>query len=226
MNEKLLIPIIFLNQDINLEKIYSDMRKDVNFRFYSIVLNNYLKDLDYNKLDLNDFNIIADGGANFSSLFKIDYVCGDLDSIDKLVLDKLIEKGIKVEKINDENTTDLEKCLITLENLILNEKNKTINLISVIGTSGGRFDQTYSNISNILKFSKKFQTELNFLSRIVSITNNCFSLFIPNVCVESSKSDPISFLLHDEIIQKCNNKNNKNIESCKKLVVKFSKFVF
>jgi thiamine pyrophosphokinase len=106
----------------------------------------------YKKFDKKyNFDLIcADGGANtafeFGLLPKV--IIGDLDSINIRVLKHYQQKGVKIHKLSRQNDTDFEKALKLAVKL-------KITRVIIFGFSGKRFDQTLSNISNAMKYSKQ-----------------------------------------------------------------------
>ncbi len=95
--------------------------------------------------------IAADGGAN--SLYKYnivpDFVIGDLDSINKNVLNKFA-KFSKVIQYKRQNDTDVEKCLKFAI------KRKFTDVV-LLGATGDRLDHTLCNLGIILKFFEKIR---------------------------------------------------------------------
>jgi thiamine pyrophosphokinase len=92
--------------------------------------------------------ICADGGANTAVRFGYtpDLIIGDLDSIEKETL--AVFSNVDVKKLNDQNSTDLEKALIAA----IRKKYKEID---VLGATGGRLDHAIGNLSALAKFSSK-----------------------------------------------------------------------
>ena len=65
-------------------------------------------------LILTDDLVAADGGANFLPKHLVPkYILGDLDSIASP--EKWVEKGSKLIKINDQDSTDFDKCLSAIK---------------------------------------------------------------------------------------------------------------
>ena len=74
----------------------------------------FSKNLLSRSLVLAEDIVAADGGANFlpaSSIPK--YILGDLDSV--VSPEKWIEKGSKLIKISDQDSTDFDKCISIIE---------------------------------------------------------------------------------------------------------------
>jgi thiamine pyrophosphokinase len=99
-------------------------------------------------LSPTDLFICADGGANTAVRFGIipNLITGDFDSVQKETL--RIFKKVKLQKLKDQNSTDLEKALTAA---IRNKCNE----ITVLGATGGRLDHAIGNLSALAKFSRK-----------------------------------------------------------------------
>lgn len=93
-------------------------------------------------LDSADSIIAADGGANHCAYLDIipDYVIGDLDSIEPLLLQNLKKAGVTIEKYpRRKNATDLEIAMdLALEG--------GARYISLAGVLGKRWDMSFANI--------------------------------------------------------------------------------
>lgn len=98
--------------------------------------------------------IAADGGANKLLKYNLtpDIIIGDLDSVDKLTLDKFKDLS-KIIKIQRQNDTDIEK---SLKYAIKSGFNEAI----LLGVTGDRLDHTICNIGIVLKFSEKIEIKL------------------------------------------------------------------
>ena len=74
----------------------------------------FSKTLLSRSLILTDDLVAADGGANFLPKHLVPkYILGDLDSIASP--EKWVEKGSKLIKINDQDSTDFDKCLSAIK---------------------------------------------------------------------------------------------------------------
>eukprot|EP00116_Pleurobrachia_bachei_P008570 sb/3468832/ len=134
-----------------------------------IILNSSLSELDDKLRTLwktARFHICADGGAN--RLYQVsstqgplipEYVAGDLDSVYKDVLLFYEKQGSKIAKFSDQNTTDFEKCLklITKHEKVTN---KQFDVVYVLGSHGGRLDQSLSILNTLYKHTKSSETPL------------------------------------------------------------------
>lgn len=109
-----------------------------------VVSNGEINDLNQLK-DISksvDFIISVDGGTNYilKANIKPDLVVGDLDSIEKDVLNKIKEENIQVLKFpSHKDYTDTELAL----KYLVDRKFEEIILMGVIGT---RIDHTLANI--------------------------------------------------------------------------------
>ena len=74
----------------------------------------FSKDLLSRSLVLAEDIVAADGGANFLPACSVPkYILGDLDSI--VSPEKWIEKGSKLIKMSDQDSTDFDKCISVIE---------------------------------------------------------------------------------------------------------------
>ena len=94
-------------------------------------------------LNLANFIIGVDGGANKLKKFLPKYIVGDLDSLKNQ--NKWKAKGVKLVKIEEQNSTDFEKCLY-----LFNSK-----LYICLGFNGGRLDHFFSVCSSLIKYHEK-----------------------------------------------------------------------
>ena len=97
----------------------------------------------------------ADGGANFA--FKYgkmpEVIIGDLDSIEKKVLEYYKNKNILIKKFpKDKDFTDFE--LILKEINKISENKNSVEKIFVVGGLGKRIDMTLSNLFIMEKYKK------------------------------------------------------------------------
>jgi len=114
-------------------------------------------------LAVADWFICADGGANTAARFKYtpNLIIGDLDSIKKETL--AVFSNVDVKKLNDQNSTDLEKALIQ-------SIRKKCKEIVVLGATDGRLDHAIGNLSALAKFSSKAHiTFIDDLGKYISI---------------------------------------------------------
>jgi thiamine pyrophosphokinase len=111
-----------------------------------------------------DFIICADGGANHASKLDItpDLIIGDMDSISAKT--QIRFKKIKTIKIDDQNSTDLEKALthaLTLKP----------EFVYITAAFGDRIDHSLTNLSILRKYNNKLNIEIitnNNILRLIS----------------------------------------------------------
>lgn len=111
----------------------------------------------YHKLYKNEKNFIiaADGGANLllQNSIQPDIIIGDLDSIEKKVLNIFRKLGTEILKIKEQETTDFEKAL----NYCLTNN---IKRVIVFGAVSERPDHTLNNYSILKRYYKKIDVIL------------------------------------------------------------------
>ncbi|KAK3835995.1 MAG: thiamine pyrophosphokinase [Linnemannia elongata] len=177
----------------------SDVMAGHHGKFALIILNQPIRihRTLFNNLWQNaTYRFCADGGANRlydlletdeeRSKFLPDYVRGDLDSLRDSVKNYYQSKGVPVERIDEQNSTDFMKCVelvrardpsppsltttagptapaITSEALgqkTLEERHaKNLGIIALGGT-GGRFDQSMSSIHHLYILNQERQATL------------------------------------------------------------------
>lgn len=98
----------------------------------------------------NDYLIAADGAANYLKKIQItpDIILGDLDSIDKNVLNYFLGRDIPVVKYTEQETTDFEKSL----NFVTQSGMKDV---IIFGFTSLRPDHSLNNFSVMKRFYKK-----------------------------------------------------------------------
>ncbi len=95
-----------------------------------------------------DVVFCGDGGANYAYIYgiKVDYVIGDLDSINPIVYDYYKIKGSKVEKHNPEKDyTDFELILHRIKEY-QEERGIIFEDVYILGGLGKRLDMTLNNL--------------------------------------------------------------------------------
>ncbi len=99
--------------------------------------------------------ICADGGANSAMKIGItpDFIIGDLDSVNKNVLNYYKDKSVII-KYKRQNDTDVEKCL----KYAIKKKYQEVILL---GVTGDRLDHTICNLGIVIKFYKKIKILIN-----------------------------------------------------------------
>ncbi|KAI8054027.1 thiamine pyrophosphokinase [Syncephalis plumigaleata] len=135
-------------------------------RYAVVILNQPLHTRHFNVLWRRaTIRFCADGGANrlyeaissdisddsTSNVEHPDYICGDMDSAKSSVLEWFSHQGSKIEKIDDQDTTDFQKCIATLAkweeqfNREHHTNHQPMPIIAIGGLSG-RFDQSMHSI--------------------------------------------------------------------------------
>ena len=96
-------------------------------------------------IDLSD-NIIACDGAIEKCLdrsIKVDYVIGDMDSLERKTIEELQLLDLEVIKIDDQNNNDLSKSIIFASDL-------KASRIDIIGVEGGSNQHQFASYWSIL----------------------------------------------------------------------------
>ena len=170
--------------------------------------------------------IIACDGAVEQCLdfsIKVDYVIGDMDSLESITMEKLSEMDIEVHKIDDQNNNDLQKA-INFSNLIGAEQ------IDIIGVEGGSNQHQFASYWCL--FETEVESYIHLSDSVVSVVKNAevslsiekgkeFSIFAIGNCdgvnvsggkwqLSNEKLSPNSRGLHnlanlDTITISCNN---------------------
>ncbi|KZV33773.1 hypothetical protein F511_09444 [Dorcoceras hygrometricum] len=135
----------------------------------------------------SQFRVCADGGANrvydelpllfpeaepldIRKRYKPDLIKGDMDSIRAEVLEFYKNEGTEiVDASDDQDTTDLHKCVAYIRDLP--DLSKENLCILVAGALGGRFDHEVGNINVLCRFSN---------TRIVLLSDDCLIQLLPH----------------------------------------------
>lgn len=154
-----------------------------------IVLNGEIKDYKRTKeIILNenyDFIIGADGGCNHLYKMNIDpnYIIGDLDSIDKKIIDYYKSKKILFKKYpTHKDETDSQICVLLAKEL------KASN-IDFIGSLGGRIDHTLANIGLIYHAKN-----MNINSRILSSEEEVLIVKNEEINLKGKRGNTVSII--------------------------------
>lgn len=137
--------------------------------------------------EIASVRICADGGANRlyhatknndpnSSGYIPDLICGDLDSLEPKIRKYYEQKGVRIQRIADQNFNDLDKALTAIPELIseLKEIGSSSQLqINVFGAFGGRFDQEMASIQALYRWKDEFDF------RIALYTDDTFAILLP-----------------------------------------------
>eukprot|EP00924_Labyrinthula_sp_SR-Ha-C_P013071 snap_masked-scaffold_12-processed-gene-8.31-mRNA-1 protein AED:0.08 eAED:1.00 QI:0/-1/0/1/-1/1/1/0/249 len=93
--------------------------------------------------------VCADGGAqvlyNSKENLIPDAICGDFDSLDSKILEDYQKKGVKIVQDEDQDSTDLQKCL----NYLTRTRDRGLNVV-IFGAFGGRLDHQMAHINTAL----------------------------------------------------------------------------
>lgn len=154
-----------------------------------IILNGEIKNYDYiNTIVSNvsyDYIICSDGGANHAYNMNIvpDYIIGDLDSINKSIIDYYKNKNVNFEKFPiKKDETDTELCIQLSQKLKAKE-------IDLIGALGGRIDHTIANI-NLLYYIRK----RGIKPKIISEKEEIYIAIDEEVIIDGEIGNTISIL--------------------------------
>ncbi|WP_455542334.1 thiamine diphosphokinase [Intestinibacter sp.] len=149
------------------------------------VVNDYDKTKDIIKRENYNYIIGADGGCNHLYRMEIvpDYVIGDLDSIDKDLIEYYESKNVIFKKFpTHKDQTDSEICVHLAKTLNATE-------IDFIGALGGRIDHALSNIGFMYSVY-----EMGIKPRILTSEEEVFIVHNDTKKVKGNKGDTISIL--------------------------------
>jgi len=154
-----------------------------------ILLNGEIKDYSiiskYIKNEKYDYIICADGGANHLYNMGIipNYIIGDLDSIDKDVINYYKKQNVLFEKFpSKKNETDSELCIFLANKL-------NAYKVDLFATLGGRIDHTLANI-NLLYYIR----EQKIVPRIISEKEDIYIAINESIQIKGKKEDIISII--------------------------------
>ena len=145
-------------------------------------------------IDEKDIVFCADGGANYTYKYNIypNYIIGDLDSIDTVVLDFYKKEMVKIIKFDPEkNYTDFELILHEIERY-QRENSIIFDNIYVFGGLGKRLDMTLNNINLLEEYQN-----LTFFS-----SNEEIFYKESSFCLKNKKGREISIISLDNLIEK------------------------
>lgn len=169
-----------------------------------IILNGEIKNYDKTKeiilREKYDFIIAADGGCNHLHKMNIkpDYVIGDLDSINKKLVD-YYKNGNVIFKTypSRKDETDSEICIYLAREL---EATK----IDFYGSLGGRIDHTLANIGLM-----HYVREMNITPKIISSEEEIIMIRNEEIILSGKKGDTVSII---PIMTDANNITLKKLE--------------
>ncbi|KAL5713029.1 thiamine diphosphokinase [Ranunculus cassubicifolius] len=111
-----------------------------------------------------------DDPAHVRNRYRPDVIKGDMDSIRKEVLNFYLNLGTKVvDESEDQDTTDLHKCVAFIQDSISNDEKSSLCIL-VAGALGGRFDHEMGNVNVLHLFSD---------TRIILISEDCLIHLLP-----------------------------------------------
>lgn len=157
----------------SVNNLLSDNARPSRNPYAMIILNQPItrKDTLYRSWAASRLRFCADGGANRlydaldpedRSLLLPTMIKGDLDSIRPEVEAYYISKGVPVKRDGSEYSTDLQKCIEEVEQL---EESSGIKFnLLLFGGLSGRFDQTISSVSTMLKLLNRRRTPTFIIS--------------------------------------------------------------
>ncbi|KAL7749667.1 cAMP-dependent protein kinase subunit [Sorochytrium milnesiophthora] len=100
-------------------------------------------------------------------------ICGDLDSLRPDVANFYRGLGVRIEKSNCQDTTDLDKSIRFLQSIERMEEE--LNDLLIIGGTGGRFDQSMTNIHSVYRLG----LQEDHLRRVFLLDDQNLLMIIP-----------------------------------------------
>ena len=104
----------------------------------------------------SDLIIACDGalGNCIDHQIVVDYLIGDMDSVDQVMLDYARVNNIEIVKIQDQQNNDLTKAIQFAQNL-------SAQSIDIIGIDGGRPEHQFANYMSLFEHSKNTKMHLD-----------------------------------------------------------------
>ena len=104
----------------------------------------------------SDLIIACDGalGNCIDHQIVVDYLIGDMDSVDQVMLDYARVNNIEIVKIQDQQNNDLTKAIQFARNL-------SAQSIDIIGIDGGRPEHQFANYMSLFEHSKNTKMHLD-----------------------------------------------------------------
>jgi len=180
------------------------------------------------RLKLKDNLLIcADGAANYLLEYQIkpDVILGDLDSIKQNVLKIFKKQGVRILKIEEQETTDFEKALLFAKKNLIDE-------ITVVGAISDRPDHTLNNFSVMMRYYKFFDIKiLDKEFEIYYIKNRTtFSYkkgyvvsFMPMPIASGIKTIGLKYALNNETLKFGIREGTLNVSSSNHISISFKK---
>jgi thiamine pyrophosphokinase len=169
-----------------------------------------------------DWFICADGGANTAARFgSIPHlIIGDLDSVHIGTL--IAFSTVRVKKLKEQNSTDLEKAL-------KEAVRKKCTEIVVLGATGGRLDHVVGNLSALVKYSRNISLkfvddygELLSIGHALKISlplGTCISL-VPLSRCSGIVTRGLKWILNNETLQLGVRESTSNVVTSSRVHIK------
>ena len=125
--------------------------------------------------------IAADGGADYAHVHEIPVtqIVGDFDSITTLQIWQ--EKGVNLVQLHEQESTDFEKCLYTVQ----------ADVYLGLGFLGGRLDHTLACLRSLVAYPEK---------KVFLIGEEDFTILCPErFSLEMEAGDPVSLFPMGEV---------------------------
>jgi thiamine pyrophosphokinase len=183
------------------------------------VAQNYIKN--------DTFILCADGGSNNISKYRItpNVILGDMDSIKPSKLKEFHKKNVEIIKVEEQETTDFEKCLIYCLKI-------NFNKIFVFGGSSPRADHTLNNYSILKRYYKKINItmiddifEISFINHSIKFNYAKGKLvsLLPLPKATNVKTKGLKYPLNDEDLEFGTREGTLNESTSKSVSVSFDK---
>lgn len=173
----------------------------------------------------NDYLIAADGAANYLKKINItpDIILGDLDSVEKNVLNYYLKKDVPVIKYTEQETTDFEKSL----NFVIQTG---IQDLLIFGFTSLRPDHSLNNFSVLKRHYKRLNIKfiddifiIEFINKKISFKyrkNQLISL-LPFPAAKNIKTAGLRYSLKDETLKLGVREGTLNISTSEKITISF-----
>ena len=117
-------------------------------------------------IEQSDLIIACDGalGNCIKHQIVVDYLIGDMDSVDQAMLDYARLNNIEIVKIPDQQNNDLSKAIQFARNL-------SAQSIDIIGIDGGRPEHQFANYMSLFEHSENIRMHLDD-SIVIAINKN------------------------------------------------------
>ena len=229
-------------------KKYCDLESLFNKGLSSgiIVANSPLppRDLCHRLLRGTDRVICADGGANRLHGIRDErddeilptFIVGDLDSIRDDVKTYYESRGVPVVFSHCQNTTDLDKAMMQLKDLV---QSGIVLILGIVGSHGGRIDQLFATINTACRFSALFDiVSIGEESLLIVLPPGDYEFILPDACinnhcglvpllgrVDSVTTDGLEWNLSNSLLEFGELISTNNLIRNKKIQIKNSNFI-